>query len=204
MAACLGGAVRGTCISIVFPAERDNPFSVFLGLSVGESGSSAKPPITSSLSVVLQVWPLLGFAGVLLAMGLVWRAHSGDPGAASLTWMLLIKPATLGLVAPFALHESAHVLVLRRIRTVTHIAIERTVWRTSVIPQGTMTAGQTAVVALAGPGAASQLARFCGSPASTGPWPDGTSCTSCFCCRSSGAARLCGTAPKRRGQVESD
>lgn len=31
---CLGGAVLTTCISIVFPAEKDNPFSVFLGLSV--------------------------------------------------------------------------------------------------------------------------------------------------------------------------
>ncbi|MWA07887.1 hypothetical protein [Streptomyces sp. BA2] len=99
------------------------------------------------------MWPLLAFAGVLLATALVWMAHSGDPVPASLTWMLLIKPAAMGLIASFALHESAHVLVLKRIRTVTHIAIERTVWRTSVIPQGTMTAGQTAVVALAGPGA---------------------------------------------------
>ncbi|MCS0636448.1 hypothetical protein NX801_12400 [Streptomyces sp. LP05-1] len=31
---CAGGAVMTTCISIVFPAEKDNPFSVFLGLSV--------------------------------------------------------------------------------------------------------------------------------------------------------------------------
>ncbi|MBP2329747.1 hypothetical protein JOF56_010132 [Kibdelosporangium banguiense] len=31
---CLGAAVMTTCISIVFPAEKDNPFSVFLGLSV--------------------------------------------------------------------------------------------------------------------------------------------------------------------------
>ncbi|PJE96483.1 hypothetical protein CUT44_18485 [Streptomyces carminius] len=30
---CLGGAVMTTCIGIVFPAEKDNPFSVFLGLS---------------------------------------------------------------------------------------------------------------------------------------------------------------------------
>ncbi|RFU87559.1 hypothetical protein DY218_06265 [Streptomyces triticagri] len=34
LAACAGGAVMTTCISIVFPAEKDNPFSVFLGLSV--------------------------------------------------------------------------------------------------------------------------------------------------------------------------
>ncbi|WP_159056265.1 hypothetical protein [Streptomyces sp. DSM 15324] len=31
---CLGGAIMTTCISVVFPAEKDNPLSVFLGLSV--------------------------------------------------------------------------------------------------------------------------------------------------------------------------
>lgn len=34
LTSCLGGAIMTTCISIVFPAEKDNPFSVFLGLSV--------------------------------------------------------------------------------------------------------------------------------------------------------------------------
>ncbi|MCX4904271.1 hypothetical protein [Streptomyces sp. NBC_00878] len=100
-----------------------------------------------------QVWPLLALAGVLLAVALVWMARSGDPVPASLAWVLLVKPAAVGLVASFALHESAHVLVLKRIHTVTHIAIERTAWRTSVVPEGTMAARQTAVVALAGPSA---------------------------------------------------
>ena len=122
------------------------------------SSSSASPAAdlkgrTVIWAVAAQVWPLLAFAGVLLAVALVWMARSGDPIPASMAWVLLVKPATLGLVASFALHESAHVLVLKRIRTVTHIAIERTAWRTSVIPEGTMTATQTAVVALAGPSA---------------------------------------------------
>ncbi|MFY1676941.1 hypothetical protein [Streptomyces sp. WMMC905] len=34
LAGCVGGAVVTTCVGIVFPAERDNPFSVFLGLCV--------------------------------------------------------------------------------------------------------------------------------------------------------------------------
>ncbi|MYW29339.1 hypothetical protein [Streptomyces sp. SID2119] len=34
LGSCLGGAVITTCISVVFPAEKDNPFSVFMGLSV--------------------------------------------------------------------------------------------------------------------------------------------------------------------------
>lgn len=108
---------------------------------------------TVGWTVAAQVWPLLAFAGVLMAMALVWMARSGDPVPAETAWILLVKPATLGLVAPFALHESAHALVLRRIRTLTHITIERTPWRTSVIPEGTMTARQTAEVALAGPAA---------------------------------------------------
>ncbi|GAA2633727.1 hypothetical protein [Streptomyces vastus] len=108
---------------------------------------------TVGWTVAAQVWPLLAFAGVLLAVALAWRARSGDPVPAEMAWIVLVKPATLGLVAPFALHESAHALVLKRIRTVTHITIERTAWRTSVIPEGAMTARQTAVVALAGPSA---------------------------------------------------
>jgi hypothetical protein len=103
--------------------------------------------------VAAQVWPLLAFAGVLLAVALAWRVRSGDPVPAEMAWTVLAKPAALGLVVPFALHESAHALVLKRIRTVTHITIERTAWRTSVIPEGSMTARQTAVVALAGPSA---------------------------------------------------
>ncbi|MFJ7088192.1 hypothetical protein ACIQU8_33765 [Streptomyces griseus] len=34
LGSCLGGAVITTCISVVFPAEKDNPLSVFMGLSV--------------------------------------------------------------------------------------------------------------------------------------------------------------------------
>ena len=123
------------------------------------SSSSTRCPATAlkictvGWSVVFQVWPLLAFSGVLLVMALAWMARSGDPVPAEMAWTLLVKPATLGLVVPFALHESAHVLVLKRIRTVTHIAIERTAWRTSVIPEGTMSARQTAVVALVGPSA---------------------------------------------------
>lgn len=122
------------------------------------SNSSTRPATdlkvrTITWAVAAQVWPLLAFATVLLAAALAWMAHSGDPVPASMAWTLTAKPAALGLVASFALHESAHVLVLKRIDTVTHITIERTAWRTSVIPHGTMTARQTALVALAGPSA---------------------------------------------------
>lgn len=108
---------------------------------------------TIAWAVAAQVWPLLMLAGVLLAVALVWMARSGDPVPASMAWLLLVKPAALGLVAAFVLHESAHFGVLKRIRTVTHIALDRTAWRTSVIPEGTMTARQTVMVALAGPSA---------------------------------------------------
>ncbi|MFJ6728004.1 hypothetical protein ACIQPQ_24210 [Streptomyces sp. NPDC091281] len=123
------------------------------------TSSSARSPApdlkvrTVGWAVAAQVWPLLAFAGVLLAAALAWRARSGDPVPAEMAWTLLVEPAALGLAASFALHESAHVVVLKRIRTVTHLTIERTAWRTSVIPEGTMTARQTAVVALAGPAA---------------------------------------------------
>ncbi len=96
------------------------------------------------------MWPLLAFLSLLLAAALAYLARSGDHVPAEMAWGLF-KPATLGLVASFALHESAHAIVLKRIRSVTHIAIDRTAWRTSVIPEGTMTARQMAGVALVGP-----------------------------------------------------
>ncbi|MEV0276671.1 hypothetical protein AB0I22_09865 [Streptomyces sp. NPDC050610] len=120
------------------------------------SSSSTHPatdlkPHTAARAVAAQVWPLLTLAATLLAAALTWQAHSGDPVPAAMAWKLLAKPAAFGLVASFALHESAHVLVLNRIATVTHITLERTAWRTSVIPHGTMTTRQTATVAAAGP-----------------------------------------------------
>ncbi|MCI3932697.1 hypothetical protein [Streptomyces sp. AN091965] len=109
-------------------------------------------------AVAAQVWPLLVLSGLLQATALAWTARSGDPVPARMAWVLLAKPAALGLVGSFALHEVAHVLVLKRISTVTHITIERTACRTSVIPQGTMTTRQMAVVALAGPSACVAMA----------------------------------------------
>ncbi|MGW3955945.1 hypothetical protein ACWEKM_34680 [Streptomyces sp. NPDC004752] len=101
-------------------------------------------------TVAAQVWPLLVFLGLFQAAALAYLARSGDRVPAEMAWGLC-KPATLGLVASFALHEAAHVVTLKRIPTVTHIALHRTAWRTSVIPEGAMTARQTAGVALAGP-----------------------------------------------------
>ncbi|MER5934937.1 hypothetical protein [Streptomyces sp. NPDC002054] len=101
-------------------------------------------------AVAIQVWPLLAFLGLFLAAGLAWFARSGDGVPAEMAWWLF-KPAALGLAASFALHESAHAVFLKRIRTVTHIAVDRTLLRVSVVPQGTMTARQVAGVAVAGP-----------------------------------------------------
>ncbi|MEU8625958.1 hypothetical protein [Streptomyces sp. NPDC048669] len=116
------------------------------------AGRAADPKVRAvAWAVATQVWPLPAFAGALLAMALFWWARSGDAVPATMAWVLLVKPAVLGLVVPFALHESAHVVLLRRIPTVTRIVLERTAWRTSVIPEGTMTGRQAVAVALAGP-----------------------------------------------------
>lgn len=106
---------------------------------------------TVALAVAAQVWPLLSAIGALWTAALLWMARSGDSVPADMAWMLLVKPAALGLVAAFALHEAAHVVVLKRIPTITHIVVERTALRTSVLPLGTMTGRQSATVALAGP-----------------------------------------------------
>ncbi|KUO10462.1 hypothetical protein [Streptomyces sp. DSM 15324] len=101
--------------------------------------------------MVSQVWPLLAFLGFFLATALAYLARSGDQVPTEMAWGLF-EPAALGLTASFALHESAHAIALKRIHSVTHIAMDRAAWRTSVIPEGTMTARQMAGVALVGPG----------------------------------------------------
>ncbi|WP_242882237.1 hypothetical protein [Actinomadura litoris] len=97
-----------------------------------------------------QVWPLLVFLGVFLAVALAWFARSGDSVPAEMAWSLF-KAATLGVVGSYALHESAHVVVLKRIPTVTHLRLDRALWRTSVRAEGTLTARQIVAVAMAGP-----------------------------------------------------
>lgn len=99
-----------------------------------------------------QVWPLLALLGVLLVASLAWFFSTGDSGTVSVAWWLF-RTTAVGLVGSFALHEAAHVLVLKRIDTVVRLAIERTAWRTSIVLSGVLTARQVVSVAIAGPGA---------------------------------------------------
>ncbi|WP_282697175.1 hypothetical protein [Streptomyces sp. CC208A] len=74
LASCLGGAVITTCVSVVFPAEKDNPLSVFLGLSI--------VLVVMAVSVIglgllsLPTWAVIGcLAGAAAAF--VWYAIQG-------------------------------------------------------------------------------------------------------------------------------
>ncbi|GAA1747575.1 hypothetical protein [Aeromicrobium alkaliterrae] len=98
-----------------------------------------------------QVWPLLALLASFTAGGTWWWASSGDPALARIAGMLLLW-GVAGLTASFVLHEAAHLLGLRRIPTVASVRLERTVWRLSLIPAGTLTSRQLVAVALAGPG----------------------------------------------------
>lgn len=57
-----------------------------------------------------------------------------------------------GLCGSFALHELGHLAALSRARGVTGIALERTLWRTSVRVHGVHRAQEAAAAAIAGPG----------------------------------------------------
>lgn len=74
LASCAGGAVMATCISVVFPAERDNPFSVFLGLSVVLVVAGV-----SLIGLGLLDLPLWAVAGCLAAavVAFAWYAVQG-------------------------------------------------------------------------------------------------------------------------------
>ncbi|MFE7860139.1 hypothetical protein [Streptomyces sp. NPDC057403] len=71
---CMGGAVMTTCISIVFPAEKDNPFSVFLGLSVVGVVLAVTAIGLGMLS--LPPWAVLGFLSAASVL-FVWYAVQG-------------------------------------------------------------------------------------------------------------------------------
>ena len=105
---------------------------------------------TVVVAVAAQVWPLLILVGTLLAAAGAWFLKSGDSVPAEMMWWFF-KTAAFGLVGSFALHESAHMMVLKRIDTVTHLAIVRMLWRISVVPFGSLTARQVVTVAIAGP-----------------------------------------------------
>ena len=110
---------------------------------------------------------MLALAGLAASAAAAWSLVSGDRVLLSLA-LAFTKTVVLGLVGAFALHEAAHVLLLRRIPTVRQIVVERTAWRLSVIPLGTLSPRQSAQVALAGPsscvlvGAALWLSRVDG------------------------------------------
>lgn len=104
------------------------------------------------VAVAAQVWPLLALTVLTLGAAVVWSAVSGDRVILAVAFAFT-RTVVLGLVGAFALHEAAHVLVLRRVATVTQIVLDRTAWRLSVIPVGTISPRQSAAVAVAGPAA---------------------------------------------------
>ncbi|QXJ22891.1 hypothetical protein AGRA3207_003967 [Actinomadura graeca] len=71
---CLGGVVMTTCISIVFPAEKDNPFSVFLGLSAFGVAFALAAIGLGLLN--LPPWAARGVLGGACALS-VWYAVQG-------------------------------------------------------------------------------------------------------------------------------
>lgn len=103
-------------------------------------------------AVLGQVWPLLAFLGVVVAAALAYAVRSGDGVPLELSWGLFLL-AGPGVVGSFVLHEGAHVAALRGARGVTHVAVERTLLRISVVPIGDLTPNRVAGVAAAGPGA---------------------------------------------------
>ncbi len=102
------------------------------------------------LTVVRQARPLLVLLAGLLALAAVWAMTTGD--AASLGLLAQLAGfAVVGVVGSFAVHESAHVVALRPGRGITHVGLEQTWLRLSVVPIGRADGRTVVVAALAGP-----------------------------------------------------
>lgn len=109
-----------------------------------------------ALGVLAQTWPLQVLTAVLLLASTWWSVTTGDTVLLGLAGRLELC-AAVGLGAAFAIHEVAHVLVLRRCPGVTHLLVTVTPWRFSLEPRGTITPREVAAVALAGPVAAATV-----------------------------------------------
>lgn len=103
--------------------------------------------------VLLRVWPLPVLALVALGVSAVVAARTGGLHLLQASWWFT-ELAVLGLIGSFALHETAHLLALRRTAGVHHIHVTATRWRVSIAPVGTMTPRQVLVTALVGPASA--------------------------------------------------
>lgn len=102
------------------------------------------------LTVARQVRPLLLLLAGMLAWAAVWAVSTGD--AVPLQMLAQLSGfAVVGVVGSFALHESAHVVALRPRSGVTHVALEQTWLRLSVVPIGRADGRTVVVAALAGP-----------------------------------------------------
>ena len=106
--------------------------------------------------VVAQTWPLQVLTAAMLLAACGWYVGTGDPMPARAAWRLETI-AAVGLAGGFAVHEVAHVAVLRRCAGVSHLVVSSTWWRFSLEPRGSITAAQVVGVALAGPGAAAAV-----------------------------------------------
>lgn len=100
--------------------------------------------------VLVQVWPLLALAGVAVLASAVVAVTTGGIAPAQAAWWF-VRVAVLGLVGSFVLHETMHLVVLRRVVTVRTVIVAKDRWRVSLTPMGTMTPRQVAATALAGP-----------------------------------------------------
>lgn len=102
--------------------------------------------------VIGQTWPLQVMTASMLVAGGWWFLTTGDAMLLRAAARLELL-AAVGLGVAFAIHEMAHAAALRRCSGISHVVLTATPWRFSLEPRGTMTSGQLAAVAVAGPAA---------------------------------------------------
>jgi len=118
---------------------------------------TTSPPLSRSRAVgrvgwavVVSIWPLYAFLGVVTIGAASWLAVHGDPGLLLLV-LQFWKIAVVGITGSFVAHECAHAVVLSRLDGVSRIDVESTPLRISLRPSGQVSRAGAALAAIAGP-----------------------------------------------------
>lgn len=102
------------------------------------------------LNIFIVFWPFLVFLVLEVAVGIVVYEISGNGIVISIARLFALH-LLAGLLGSFVVHEMGHWAVLALSPSVREVAVERSIFRISLLPLGKISVGEACAAALAGP-----------------------------------------------------